>query len=470
MSYDEQYRAKVDALGQVKVPKDVYWGAQAQRTLNNFNIAQKDLIFPQNFIRCLAIIKLSAVRANLKLNLIEPSVAHPIIQASQEIIDGKMDDQFPVPVFQTGSGTQLNMNINEVIANRANQLLGASLGSKHPVHPNDHVNKGQSSNDVIPAAMHMALYLEIHNQLEPALNFILETLTLLQERFSGLFKCGRTHLQDAAPISYAQEIEGWKGQLQLCFQAVKYSKTSLQSLALGGTAVGTGLNTHCSFAQLSCENISEVTKLKFYPSDNNFFSLSSHEPILQQSSNFKLIATSLHKIANDIRYLSSGPNAGIGELLLPVNEPGSSAIPGKVNPTQIEALTMIVSQVFGNDHCISFACSQGQLQLNAYKPVIIYNALQSCKLLAEGINSFTRHCLSGLQVNLDRSQSHLEQNLMLVTALVPAIGYDAAVKIAQYAHQHKLTIKQAAKALNIIQIDQFDSLLNLSKMINPCDK
>ncbi len=449
-------------MGEVEVSSDRYWGAQTQRSLQNFRIGE--IHFTRPMIRAFGVLKYAAAEANVELEVLERENAELMMQASREIIDGKLDEHFPLVVFQTGSGTQFNMNCNEVISNRAIELSGGQKGSKKPVHPNDHVNKGQSSNDTFPTAMRIAAVCELSEKLIPAVSALRDTLDKKAKQFSTLVKTGRTHLQDAVPLTLGQEISGWVSQLDHGLSRVRMSLEHLRELPIGGTAVGTGLNAHPQFAPKVIAKVSQLTGHEFVGSPVKFESISAHDAIAFSSSSLRTLAGSLMKIGNDIRWLGSGPRCGIGELILPENEPGSSIMPGKVNPTQVEALTMVVTQVYGNDTTVSFAASQGNFQLNAFKPVMIHNLLESSRLLSDGCDSFRINCVEGLQPNHEKITQNLQASLMLVTALNPHIGYDKAAKVAKKAHKENKTLKEAAVELGFLTGEEFDQWVDPAKM------
>ncbi len=459
-----QFRIEKDTLGEIKVPADRLWGAQTQRSIQNFKIGTEKM--PQEIIRAFAILKKSAVCTNQKLGLLEAEKAEAIVQAADEILDGKWDDHFPLAVWQTGSGTQSNMNINEVIANRANQLLEQG-GSVHRIHANDDVNRSQSSNDTFPTAMHIAGILAIENLVLPALSKLEETFRIKVEEFKDIIKIGRTHLQDATPLTLGQEVSGWHRMLKKSGKMIEESTEFMRELAIGGTAVGTGINAHPQYGEMVAEEISRLTGKRFLSASNKFHALTSHDEIVYVHGALKALAADLMKIANDVRWLASGPRCGIGEITIPANEPGSSIMPGKVNPTQSEAVTMVVCQVMGNDAAIGFAASQGNFELNVFKPVIIYNFLQSAKLLADAMLSFNDHCAVGIQPNLDAIKYNLERSLMLVTALNPHIGYENAARIAKAAHHEGLTLREAAIRSNLLTEEQFDQIVRPENMIQP---
>ena len=449
-------RTEQDSMGTIDVAADRYWGAQTQRSLEHFPIGVDRFRWQRPMIRALGLLKLAAARANAELGQIPPAIADWIEQAANEVIAGELDDHFPLVVFQTGSGTQSNMNANEVIANRAIELAGGQRGSKKPVHPNDHVNRGQSSNDTFPTAMHIAVAEQLEQAL-PAVRRLRDTLADKAVDYRTLVKTGRTHLQDATPITLGQEISGWVAQLDFALEGIKQAKTGVYDLAIGGTAVGTGLNAHPEFGTRAAQQIAGLTGLPFRSANNKFFALSAHDALVRLSASLRTLAGALLKIANDVRWLASGPRCGIGELLLPENEPGSSIMPGKVNPTQCEALTMVCAQVFGNDATVAFAGSQGNFQLNVYKPVMAHNLLESLQLLGDACAAFTTYCAAGIEPNYPRIKANLEQNLMLVTALNPHIGYDKAAQIAKAAHKSGSTLREAALASGYVTGEQFDT-------------
>jgi len=457
-------RIESDSMGEIEVPADRYWGAQTQRSLQNFRIGE--IRFTRPMIRAYGILKYAAAEANMELEFLEESVAKLILQASQEVIEGKLDDHFPLVVFQTGSGTQFNMNSNEVISNRGIEIAGSQRGSKSPVHPNDHVNKGQSSNDSFPTAMRIAAVCELSEKLIPAVEALKTSLESKAKDFEIVVKTGRTHLQDAVPLTLGQEFSGWISQLDHSIDRVKKSLEHLQELPIGGTAVGTGLNAHPQFTARVISKISKITGHNFLEAPNKFESISAHDSIAFASAALRTLAGALMKIGNDIRWAGSGPRCGIGELLLPENEPGSSIMPGKVNPTQVEALTMVVTQVYGNDAAIAFAASQGNFQLNTFKPVMIHNLLESSRILSDACDSFRLNCVDGLQPNREKIKENLDKSLMLVTALNPHIGYDKAAKVAKKAHQEHKTLKEAAVELGFLSEDEFDQWVNPAKMTN----
>ncbi|MCO7175980.1 class II fumarate hydratase [Sporolactobacillus kofuensis] len=458
------FRIENDTLGEVKVPSDRLWGAQTQRSKDNFKIGWEQM--PTEIVHAFAILKKSAAIANQKLAILNSDKAEAIVRAADEVIAGKWDNEFPLVVWQTGSGTQSNMNMNEVLAHRANQLL-SECGCEARVHPNDDVNKAQSSNDTFPTALHIAAVQATVDQLFPALDALSETLNNKAEEFSDVVKIGRTHLQDAVPLTVGQEISGWAFMLKESKALIERTLSHLQSLAIGGTAVGTGLNAPAEFGALTAREISTITGKSFYSSENKFHALTSHDAIVAAHGALKALAANLMKIANDVRWLASGPRCGLGELEIPANEPGSSIMPGKVNPTQAEAVTMVAVQVMGNDAAIGFAASQGNFELNVFKPVIGYNFLQSVKLLTDVMHSFTIHCATGIQVNREKIDYFLHHSLMLVTALNPKIGYEKAAKISKYAHKEGTSLREAAIALGILSGEEFDAFVKPEQMAHP---
>lgn len=457
-----QTRIETDSLGEIAVPSAHYWGAQTQRSLQNFPIGEQR--FTPALIHALAQIKKAAARANAELGELDPALAQAIGTAADEIIAGRWAQEFPLSVWQTGSGTQTHMNVNEVVANRASELLGGQLGAKHPVHPNDHVNRAQSSNDVFPTAMHLAALTVQRDSLNPALAELRAALAGKATEFASLVKLGRTHLQDATPLSLGQEFSGYVAQLDLAQQALEFSAGQCAALALGGTAVGTGLNAPKDFAAKAISHLAEQTQLPLRAADNRFAALAGHEALCGLSAATRTLAAALLKIANDIRWLGSGPRCGLGELILPAHEPGSSIMPGKVNPTQAEALSMVAVQVMGNDAAIGMAASQGNFELNVYKPLIIHNLLGSMSLLADAMRSFSQRCVSGLVANEKRLSANLANGLMLVTALTPHIGYDRAAAIAKQAHASGSTLREAALEQGVSGED-FDAWVRPEKMI-----
>ncbi len=458
-------RIEKDSFGTIEVPVDRLWGAQTQRSLDFFQIGKERL--PRPFIRALGIIKQCAAQTNLDLGKLDQPLADAISEAAQEVMEGNLDDHFPLVVWQTGSGTQSNMNANEVIANVANVRLGGQLGAKKPVHPNDHCNLSQSSNDSIPTAMHIATVEELHHRLIPALKHLHGALLQKVGDWEQIIKIGRTHLQDATPLTLGQEFSGYATQIKLGLDRITDSLKRLYPLAQGGTAVGTGLNADSDFGPLFAAKVDQLTGLPFISAPNKFEALASHDAMVEISGVLNTLAVGLHKIANDIRLLGSGPRAGIGELTLPANEPGSSIMPGKINPTQTEAMTMVCAQVMGNHTTVTFAGSQGHLELNVYKPVIIYNVLQSIDLLTGATRSLTDYCIVGLEPNKNRIAELMAQSLMRVTALAPHIGYDNAAKIALAAHQKGTTLREEALASGLLTARQYDDLVRPEKMVAP---
>jgi fumarate hydratase, class II len=462
------YRIEKDAMGEVSVREDHYWGAQTQRSLAFFNIGNEKM--PAEMIKAFGILKKACASVNQDLNLLSETKARAIIRAADEIIDATLQDQFPLSVWQTGSGTQTNMNVNEVIANRAIELLGGVLGSKSPVHPNDDVNMSQSSNDTFPGAMHIAAVSSIREGLLPALARLLQALDGKSREFSSIVKIGRTHLMDAVPLTLGQEFSGYATQVRYGIQRVEQCLPRLYALAVGGTAVGTGLNSHPQFGERVARKVAELTGYPFVTAENKFEALAAHDAIVETSGALKTVACSLMKIANDIRWLASGPRCGIGEIVLPANEPGSSIMPGKVNPTQAEALTMIAVQVMGNDTTIAVAGASGNFELNVYKPVMIHNVLQSIRLLADGCRSFAEHCVEGIVADQDVIARHVAGSLMLVTALTTHIGYDKAARIAQKAYADKTGLKEAAVSLAILTEEEFDRYMDPAAMTGPANQ
>jgi fumarate hydratase, class II len=458
-----EYRIERDTMGEVKVPYDKYWGAQTERSRNNFKIGNEKM--PIELIRAFAYVKQAAAKVNYELGDLSEAKKDAIVKICGEILEGTLDEHFPLVVWQTGSGTQSNMNVNEVIANKGNEWLKEN-GSDEKLHPNDDVNKGQSSNDTFPTAMHIAAYMEVSNNLVPAIQALRDTFAAKEKEFWNIVKIGRTHLQDATPITLGQEISGWRAMLDKDLKMIEDSSQSILSLALGGTAVGTGINTKPEFAELSAKQMAADTGFNFVTSDNKFHALTSHDEIVYSHGAIKALAADLMKIANDVRWLASGPRSGIAEISIPENEPGSSIMPGKVNPTQSEALTMIAVQVFGNDTAISFAASQGNFELNVFKPVIIYNFLQSVKLLADGLHSFNDNCAVGITANEDKIKENVDRSLMLVTALNPHIGYEKAAEIAKTAFKNNSTLKETALSLGYLTEEQFEEWVNPQKMVN----
>src|SRR5277367_1139475 len=461
------FRIESDSMGKVEVPADRYWGAQTQRSLHNFKIGGERM--PPALVRALGIQKRASAQANMALGVLDATLGEAIVKAATEVIDGKMAAEFPLVVWQTGSGTQTNMNANEVISNRAIEMLGGEMGSKKPIHPNDHVNMGQSSNDSFPTAMHIAAVEEIERKLIPALIGLEAALSAKSREFAAIVKIGRTHLQDATPVTLGQEFSGYAKQVEYGIERVKGTLPRLLQLAQGGTAVGTGLNARIGFAEKFAEEAAKITGLPFVTAENKFEALAAHDALVEASGALNTLAASFMKIANDIRLLGSGPRCGIGEIILPENEPGSSIMPGKVNPTQCEALTMVCAQVMGNHVTVTVAGSQGNFELNVYKPVIIYNVLQSIRLIADSCHSFTDNCVVGIEANKERITKLMNESLMLVKALNPHVGYDNAAKIAKKAHAEGKTLKQAAVELGILKAEDFDKLVKPEEMTRPSD-
>ena len=460
-----KFRKEKDSMGEIDVPEDKYFGAQTQRSLNNFKIGGET--FQRDFIRAYGIVKKAAASVNNSKGLLDSKLADAIKKASQEVIEGKLDEHFPLVVWQTGSGTQSNMNFNEVIANRSIELLGGELGSKEPVHPNDHVNMGQSTNDTFPTAINIAAVEAVSNKLMPELKELCNSLQKKSDEFDKIIKLGRTHLQDATPLSLGQEFSGYSSALSHGIKRVEKGLESCYELAMGGTAVGTGINSFDGFGQLVANEISELTNLPFITAENKFEALGGQDCIVELSGSLKTVAVSLFKIANDIRWLSSGPRSGIGEILIPENEPGSSIMPGKVNPTQCEAMTMVCTQVMGNDNTISIAGASGNFELNVFRPVIAYNIIQSITLLTDACNSFRLNCVNGIEANKERIHSNLYNSLMLVTALNSHIGYDKAAEVAKKAYKEKISLRDAIVDLGYLSGEDFDQLVQPEKMIKP---
>jgi len=459
------HRTETDSMGEIQVPADRYYGAQTARSLQNFRIGGER--FPREMIRALGILKKAAALTNAELGLLSAEQAGLIVKAADEVIAGTLDDHFPLVVWQTGSGTQTNMNANEVIANRAIELAGGEPGSKTPIHPNDDVNKAQSSNDTFPTAMHIAAVEQVQDRLLPMVRHLRDALDRKAMEFAGIVKIGRTHLMDATPLTLEQEFSGYVAQLDQNLDRLESALDGLHQLALGGTAVGTGLNTHPDFAEKAAAQIAQLTGRPFRTADNKFAHLAAHDAVVAMSGVLKTLAASLMKIANDVRWLGSGPRCGLGELQLPANEPGSSIMPGKVNPTQAEALTMVTAQVMGNDVAINFGGASGNFELNVFKPLMIHNLLQSIRLLADACGSFSDNCVAGLQPDRERIQAHLRNSLMLVTALNPHIGYDNAARVAKKALNEGITLKEAAVALDLVTAAEFDRLVQPEKMTGP---
>jgi fumarate hydratase class II len=458
-------RVESDSMGKIEVPANVYWGAQTQRSLIHFNIGRDTM--PPELIRAFGILKKAAALVNQELGKLPADKAKLISQAADEVISGKLNDQFPLRIWQTGSGTQTNMNVNEVISNRAIEMAGGEMGSKKPIHPNDHVNMSQSSNDTFPAAMHIAAAERVKNYLIPALKTVQEALARKAKEFDSIVKIGRTHLQDAVPLTLGQEFGGWASLIERDIKRLEMVLEGLYDLAIGGTAVGTGLNTHPEFAERAAKKIAELTKLPFRSHPNKFAALSAHDEIVFAQGALETTAASLMKIANDIRWLASGPRCGLGELTIPENEPGSSIMPGKVNPTQSEAMTMVCAQVHGATAAVGFAGSQGNFELNVFKPVIIYNFLHSVTLITDACHGFVEFMINGIEVNREKVDWYVKNSLMLVTALAPKIGYDNAAKVAHTAHVERSSLKEAAVKLGFLTGEEFDQLVKPETMTHP---
>jgi fumarate hydratase class II len=457
-------RVETDSMGPIEVPADKYYGAQTMRSRMNFRIGNEKM--PIEIVHAFGILKKAAALTNHELDNLEKDVCDLIVRAADEVIEGKLDDHFPLVVWQTGSGTQSNMNVNEVISNRAIELAGGEMGSKKPVHPNDHVNRSQSSNDTFPTAMHIAAVIAVEEML-PKVRVLRDTLDGKAKAFSSIVKIGRTHLQDATPLTLGQEISGWVSQIDHALAAVEATMPQLRELALGGTAVGTGLNTHPKYADRVAEKIAALSGKEFISAPNKFAALAAHDAFVGTSGGLKQLAVALMKIANDVRWLSSGPRSGIGEIRIPENEPGSSIMPGKVNPTQCEAMTMVCTQVMGNDATIGIAGSQGNFELNVYKPVMAYSLLQSIRLLGDTCQSFNDNCAVGIEPNLETIDDKLRRSLMLVTALNPLIGYDNAAKVAKHAYKSNTTLREAVIELGLLTGEQFDEAINPEDMVGP---
>lgn len=458
-------RTESDSMGEIEVPADHYWGAQTERSLVHFPIGHD--LMPRALIRAIGILKLAAARTNAELGKLDPGLADLIAKAATEVIEGRLDGEFPLRVWQTGSGTQTNMNANEVISNRAIELAGGVLGSKSPVHPNDHVNMSQSSNDTFPTAMHIAAVQEIVGRLVPSVSALRDALAEKADAFAQIVKIGRTHLMDAVPLTLGQEISGYVSQLEADLGRIDSCLPALYELALGGTAVGTGLNTHPEFPSRAAAQVAEITGLPFVSAPNKFAALAAHDALVQASATLRTLAVSLTKIADDLRWLGSGPRSGLGELVLPPNEPGSSIMPGKVNPTQCEAMIMVAIQVMGNDSAVGIAGSRGNLELNVCKPVIIHNVLHSTTLLADACGTFRRFAVEGMEPDRQRIEEHLERSLMLVTALNPLIGYDKAAQVAKKAHTEGTTLREACVALGYLSPEEFDRAVRPEEMVHP---
>ena len=460
-----KYRTEFDSLGKIKVPGDKYWGASTQRSNKYFDIG--DFLVRPILIQSIGVIKKAAAVVNTKNKDLDKKISKYIIKAADEVIRGKLDDHFPLKVWQTGSGTQTNMNVNEVISNRAIQLMGGKMGTKKPVHPNDHVNKSQSTNDVFPTAMHIAIAIKSKKKLLPSLKLLEKELGKKVNEFNKIVKLGRTHLQDATPLTLGQEFSGYHSQLKKCIERIEKALNEIYYLAQGGTAVGTGLNTRRNFDKKVVKEIKQITKLPFKPAKNKFAALAAHDAIVNFSGTMNTTAVCLMKIANDIRFLGSGPRAGYGELILPENEPGSSIMPGKVNPTQCEAVTMVCVKVIGNHNGITMAGSHGHFELNVFKPLIIHNILQSINIMADSSNGFAKYCIRGLKADKKRIKSLLDNSLMLVTALSPKIGYDNAAKVAKRAHKNGTTLKKEALKTGLINEKEFMKIVDPKKMVKP---
>lgn len=466
MSTSATTRTESDSMGTVEVASDRYWGAQTERSLHNFDIGRNTFVWGRPMIKALGVLKKSAALANAELGELPQDIADLIAQAADEVISGKLDDHFPLVVFQTGSGTQSNMNSNEVISNRAIELAGGEMGTKKPVHPNDHVNRGQSSNDTFPTAMHIAVVSELQ-AMYPRVLQLRETLAKKAAEYDDVVMVGRTHLQDATPIRLSQVISGWVAQIDFALDGIRYADSRARELAIGGTAVGTGLNAHPRFGALAAQKISEETGIEFKQADNLFAALGAHDALVLVSGSLRVLGDALMKIANDVRWYASGPRNGIGELIIPENEPGSSIMPGKVNPTQCEAMTMVAVQVFGNDAAVGFAGSQGNFQLNVFKPVMAWNVLESIRLLGDACVSFDTNCAYGIEPNREKIQENLDKNLMQVTALNRHIGYDKASKIAKNAHHKGLSLRESALELGFVTPEEFEAWVVPADMTHP---
>jgi len=463
----KKVRTETDSMGAIEIAADRYWGAQTERSRNNFPIGVERFRFTRAMIRALGVLKKGAAQANGALGELPQEKVDLIVRAAEEVIAGKLDEHFPLVVFQTGSGTQTNMNANEVISNRAIEMAGGEMGSKTPIHPNDDVNRGQSSNDTFPTAMHMAVVEQLEDALMPSVTRLRQTLHEKSEKFTNVVKVGRTHLQDATPITLGQEIGGWVAQLDAALATVQLTMPGLCELAIGGTAVGTGLNAHPKFGDLAAAKMAKETGRPFIAAPNKFAALSAHDALVTTSASLRTLAGALMKIANDVRWLACGPRAGIGEILIPENEPGSSIMPGKVNPTQSEALTMVAVQVFGNDAAVAFGGSQGNFQLNVFKPVMVHNVLESIQLIADACTAFNEHCAVGIEPNFPVIEKHLHESLMMVTALNPHIGYDRSAQIAKKAHKEGTTLKEGALALGFVTEEQFEQWVRPEQMTGP---
>jgi len=463
----KKVRTETDSMGAIEVAADRYWGAQTERSRNNFPIGVERFRFTRAMIRALGVLKKGAAQANGALGELPQEKVDLIVRAAEEVIAGKLDEHFPLVVFQTGSGTQTNMNANEVISNRAIEMAGGDMGSKTPIHPNDDVNRGQSSNDTFPTAVHIAVVEQLEDVLVPSVTRLRQTLHEKSEKFTNVVKVGRTHLQDATPITLGQEIGGWVAQLDAALATVQLTMPGLCELAIGGTAVGTGLNAHPKFGDLAAAKMAKETGRPFIAAPNKFAALSAHDALVTTSASLRTLAGALMKIANDARWLACGPRAGIGEILIPENEPGSSIMPGKVNPTQSEALTMVAVQVFGNDAAVAFGGSQGNFQLNVFKPVMVHNVLESIQLIADACTAFNEHCAVGIEPNFPVIEKHLHESLMMVTALNPHIGYDRSAQIAKKAHKDGTTLKEGALALGFVTEEQFEQWVRPEQMAGP---
>ncbi len=460
-----QYRIEKDTMGEIKVPNDKYWGAQTERSLENFRIGEEKM--PKELIRAFVQLKRSLAVVNNNLKKLDDKKAGAIIAACDELLEGKLSGEFPLAIWQTGSGTQTNMNLNEVIANRATEILGGDFRKEKLIHPNDHVNMSQSSNDTFPTAMHIASVIEVEEKLLPSLKRLTDAIAKKEKEFDPIIKIGRTHLQDATPLTLGQEFSGYRSMLEHSYAHIAQSLEHVRELAIGGTAVGTGINAHPQLSEMVSAELSRLTSKKFISAPNKFHALTSHDALVFASGANKGLAANLMKIANDIRWLASGPRCGIGELNIPENEPGSSIMPGKVNPTQAEAVTMVTCQVFGNDVAIAMGASQGNFELNVFKPVIIHNFLQQVRLLADCMDSFREHCVEGIEANVDKLTYNLQNSLMLVTALNPHIGYENAAKVAKLAHKEGSSLKEACVKLGLLSAEDFDRFVVPSQMIHP---
>ena len=467
---DPNFRIDKDSLGEVRVPSDRLWGAQTQRSIENFPIGRDRFAWGRPVIRALGLLKKCAALANGALGQLGQEKVDLIAQAADEVVDGKLDDEFPLVVWQTGSGTQSNMNANEVIANRANQIAGGEVGSKHPIHPNDDVNRGQSSNDTFPTAMHVAVVEQVEDVLLPSARLLRDTLDEKARGYNDIIMVGRTHLQDATPVRLGQVISGWVAQIDHAVGGIRRAVPGVSRLAIGGTAVGTGLNAHPRFGDIVAEMLTQETGRRFVSAENKFAELSAHDAMVDMSAALRTLAVALYKIANDVRYYACGPRAGIAEIKIPENEPGSSIMPGKINPTQSEALTMVCAQVFGNDATVAFSGAQGAFQLNVYKPVMLHNVLESVSLMSDGMRAFNDHCAVGIEPNVGVIKDHLDNSLMLVTALNPHIGYEKSAEIALKAYREEKSLRQAALELGYVTEAQFDEWVRPEDMTRPLDE